>query len=99
MAALVLLTVGLYKVLGPGPSSSGEASIDSVAVLPFENVGGDPETEYLSDGITESLINSLAKLSNLRVVPRGSAFRYNGRTVDAQTAGRSFRCGPWSPDG
>ncbi len=91
LAALVLLTVGLYKVLGPGPISSGKASIDSVAVLPFENVGGDPETEYLSDGITESLINSLAKLSNLRVVPRGSAFHYKGRTVDAQTAGRELQ--------
>ncbi len=50
--------------------------IDSMAVLPFANASADPETEYLSDGITESLINRLSQIPGLRVVPRSIAFRY-----------------------
>jgi TolB-like protein/Flp pilus assembly protein TadD len=55
--------------------------IDSIVVLPFENTSADPEGEYLSDGISESLINSLSRLPRLRVVPRGVAFGYKGRSV------------------
>jgi len=69
---------------------SGER-IDSVAVLPFVNVGADPNTEYLSDGISESLINSLSQSSNLKVMSRDSAFRYKGRETDAQTVGRELK--------
>jgi serine/threonine protein kinase/Tfp pilus assembly protein PilF len=50
--------------------------IDSLAVLPFVNVGGDPNSEYLADGISESLINSLSQLPNLKVIARNSVFRY-----------------------
>jgi serine/threonine-protein kinase len=64
--------------------------IDSVAVLPLVNVGGDPETEYLSDGITDSLINRLAQLPGVKVIARSSAFRYKGRDVDARTVGREL---------
>lgn len=53
--------------------------IDSVVVLPFENCSGDPELEYLSQGIAESLMNSLSALPSLKVVPRGTAFRYKGK--------------------
>ena len=49
--------------------------IDSLAVLPFANAGGDPNAEYLSDGITENLINSLSQLPKLRVTARSLAFR------------------------
>jgi TolB-like protein len=62
--------------------------IDSIAVLPFMNVNA--KSEYLSDGITESLITSLAQLTNLRVTSRNSAFRYKGREVNAQTVGRDL---------
>jgi DNA-binding winged helix-turn-helix (wHTH) protein/tetratricopeptide (TPR) repeat protein len=65
-------------------------AIDSIAVLPFVNVKADPKNEYLCDGITESLITSLAQLTNLRVTSRNSAFRYKGRHFDAQTAGREL---------
>jgi serine/threonine-protein kinase len=65
-------------------------SIDSVAVLPFVNVGGDTGTEYLSDGITESLINSLSQLPNLKVIARSSVFRYKGKEIDPQTVGREL---------
>jgi serine/threonine protein kinase/Flp pilus assembly protein TadD len=69
---------------------AGGQSIDSVAVLPFVNVGGDTNTEYLSDGITESLINSLSQLPNLKVIARSSVFRYKGREIDPQTVGREL---------
>src|ERR1022692_640025 len=73
----------------PGKPSSRK--IDSLAVMPFENTGGDPETEYLSDGITESIINSLSQIPKLRVVPRGTVFRYKGRELDHQRVGRDLK--------
>jgi eukaryotic-like serine/threonine-protein kinase len=66
-------------------------AIDSLAVLPFENATGDPDSEYLSDGITEALINRLSQTSGLRVVPRSTAFRYKGRLVDPDKAGRQLK--------
>lgn len=65
-------------------------TIDSVAVLPFVNASGDPNAEYLSDGITESLINSLSLLPNLKVMSRDSAFRYKGKDADARTVGHAL---------
>lgn len=62
-------------------------TIDSLAVLPFANLSGDPEMEYLSDGITDTLINSFSQLRKLRVVPRGLMFRYKGQEVDPQRVG------------
>ena len=70
-------------------SSSGKHSkaIDSLAILPFENASGDPETEYLSDGIAETLINTLAQLRKIRIVPRSLAFRHRGPGVDPLSVG------------
>ncbi len=65
-------------------------TIDSLLVLPFVNASGDPEMEYLSDGITEAIMNSLAQLPKLRVLPRNTAFRYKGREADAQGVGREL---------
>jgi eukaryotic-like serine/threonine-protein kinase len=64
--------------------------IDSVAVLPFENTGGDPEREYLSDGITGNLINTLATVPKLRVMAQSTVFRYKGKEIDPQTIGREL---------
>jgi serine/threonine protein kinase/tetratricopeptide (TPR) repeat protein len=64
---------------------------DSIAVFPFENSGRNPDKEYLSDGITETIINSLARLRRLRVVPRTTMFRYRDRAVDPIQAGRELR--------
>jgi TolB-like protein/Tfp pilus assembly protein PilF len=64
--------------------------IDSLVVLPFINASGDPEMEYLSDGISEAIMNSLAQLPKLRVLPRNTAFRYKGRDADAQSVGREL---------
>ena len=64
--------------------------IDSLAVLPFENASGDPEHEYLSDGITGSLINILATLPKLRVMAHSTVSRYKARGVDPQAVGREL---------
>jgi eukaryotic-like serine/threonine-protein kinase len=82
-SAVVLLAVaglsfGAYRWM---TSSSGSA-IDSLAVLPFTNVTADPNTEYLSDGLTESLISSLSQLPNLAVRPRSAVFRYKSKDLD-----------------
>jgi len=61
--------------------------IDSLAILPFDTVGDDPDDQYLSEGIAESIINRMSRLSGLRVVPRASAFRYNGDNIDLAVVG------------
>lgn len=87
-AGAIILAVALgYYLYSP---RSGEA-IDSVAVLPFVNVSGNPDAEYLSDGISDSIINSLSQLPGLkRVISLNSAQRYKGQQVDAQTVGREL---------
>jgi eukaryotic-like serine/threonine-protein kinase len=69
---------------------SGGETIDSVAVLPFVNASADPNMEYLSDGITESLINSLSQLPHLKVMSRDSVFMYKGKQTDARTVGSAL---------
>jgi eukaryotic-like serine/threonine-protein kinase len=64
--------------------------IDSLAVLPFENASGDPDHEYLSDGITGSLINILARLPKLRVMAQSTVFRYKRHDIDPQAIGREL---------
>jgi TolB-like protein len=63
-------------------------SIDSLAILPFVNEGDDPETEYLSEGITESIINTLSLFPKLKVVARSIVFRYRDKDIHPQEAGR-----------
>jgi TolB-like protein/Tfp pilus assembly protein PilF len=86
LGVLLLAAAGAWLFY---PAGSADA-IDSIAVLPFANVSGDPETEYLSDGIADSLINSLSRLGKLRVVPRSTVFRYKGQDVDPQAIGREL---------
>ncbi|MCY0541608.1 hypothetical protein OVW21_26640, partial [Klebsiella pneumoniae] len=64
------------------PSNAGR--INSVAILPFTNTSGNPEMEYLSDGISESLINNLSQVPGLRVIARSSSFKYKGKESDLQ---------------
>jgi eukaryotic-like serine/threonine-protein kinase len=70
--------------------SGRTAQIDSIAVLPFTNVSGDSSTDYLSDGITESLMASLTHVPELKVKSRNSVFRYKGKDVDVQKAGNEL---------
>ena len=70
--------------------NSNHASINSVAVLPFANASGDPNAEYLSDGLTEGVINRLSGLPNLKVISRTSAFRYKQRDIDPQKVAKEL---------
>jgi serine/threonine-protein kinase len=69
---------------------SSRIAIDSIAVLPLVNANNDPSTDFLSDGITESLINSLSQIPELRVMARSTAFRYKGQELDPQKIGREL---------
>ena len=74
---------------GTGPRT--EIPEKSIAVLPFENATHNADTEYLSDGISEALINSLSELQQLKVIARSTAFRYKGKQVDPQAVGRELK--------
>ena len=66
------------------------ASIDSLAVLPFVNAGGGADAEYLCDGLTDSLIDNLSELPNLKVMSHSAVFRYKGKETDPRTVGREL---------
>jgi serine/threonine-protein kinase len=89
LAVIAVLAVAgwLYFVQGTGRAKG----LGSVAVLPFVNASNDPNTEYLSDGITESLISTLSQLPNLRVMARDTVFSYKGQLVDPRKAGRDLK--------
>ena len=70
--------------------SNSHVPIKSVAVLPFANASGDPNLEYLSDGITEDVIDRLSSLPNLRVISRTSAFRYKGRDIEPEKVAKEL---------
>lgn len=69
---------------------SANAGPQSVAVLPFDNRTGDPNLAYLTDGVTEALINDLSHIPSLRVIARGSVSKYRGSKMDARTAGKEL---------
>lgn len=84
----------LRAIVGSGAGAAVSAppskAFDSIAVLPFTNTKGDPDTEYLCDGITESILNSLARITQLRVTPRSTVFRYKAPDTDPQAVGREL---------
>src|SRR5207244_11104647 len=90
--AILLLLFGLNvgNVRDSLFGGASQARIESIAVLPFSNLSNDPKTEYLSDGLTESLINSLSQLPNLAVMSRNTVFRYKGQASDPQKVGRDL---------
>jgi TolB-like protein/DNA-binding SARP family transcriptional activator/Tfp pilus assembly protein PilF len=101
VAAALLVGVGLAAFFGArwmlsvrdSRHASTSASIDelpSIAVLPFTNMSGDPEQEYFSDGLTDSLITDLSKLRNLIVIARQSVFTYKATPVDVRQVGRDL---------
>ncbi len=83
IVAAIALGLWLFKNRSLSRSTNA-APIESIAVLPFLNESGNPEMEYLSDGMTESLINGLSQLPKLNVKARSSVFRYKGKEVDLQ---------------
>src|SRR6266568_5835967 len=70
---------------------SAELPAKSIAVLPFDNQNRDPDTDYLSDGIPESISNSLSQLPNLKVMSRNSVFHYKGKDTDAQAVAKELK--------
>ena len=86
---LVMATGGLGYWLF-SDRAAGNNPIESIAVMPFANESGNPEVDYLSDGMTETLITSLSQLPNLNVKPRSSVFRYKGKETPAQTIGKEL---------
>ena len=90
VAAGALAVAGAASLLLP-VARTPTAYTDSIAVLPIANQSGNPEWEYVTDGITECLINNLSQFPKLKVIARTTAFRYKGRNVDPQQAGRELK--------
>jgi serine/threonine protein kinase/Tfp pilus assembly protein PilF len=96
------LRVDLQRLITPGSVISpvaplrrhrGDRPVTSIAILPLVNTSADSETEHVSDGITENIINSLSHLPKLRVMARSTVFRYKGSGVDPITVGRELNVG------
>ena len=93
LAAVLIVTVaGLYfrGLNGAGSTTPTGRPISSIAVLPFANDSGDPEIEYVSDGLTESLINNLSQLPNMKVTASSSVFHYKGQDIDPRSVGHNL---------
>jgi eukaryotic-like serine/threonine-protein kinase len=81
----MVVVAGIYFALHRRPA------IHSIAVLPFENSSGNQQSEYLSDGITETTINTLSQIPDLRVMARSTVFRFKGRNQDPQKIGKELK--------
>jgi serine/threonine protein kinase len=90
LAVLVAATIVAYIAYSRYAGARRAGTIRSVAVLPFVNKTNDADSEYLSEGISESLINSLSQLPGLKVIARNSSFKYKGPDVDQQEAARAL---------
>ena len=88
--AALLLMGGFfgYRYFAPGAGQ-----INSIAVMPFANASGDPNMDYLSDGVTESIINSLSRLTQLKVMASSTMFRFKGRESNPQAVGKELGVG------
>jgi class 3 adenylate cyclase len=93
--------VRAYRMVLDGTSSSEVAGLrladkPAVAVLPFENMSGDPEPVYFSDGITEDIITELSRFRDLMVIARNTSFSFLGKSMDVHEIGRVLGAGTWS---
>ena len=91
VAVVVLVGLGVYQLAFR--SGMRGKPIESLAVLPLINVGGDADVEYLSDGITETIISKLSQVSSLRVMARSTVFAYKGKDIDPRKVGRELGVG------
>jgi serine/threonine-protein kinase len=87
LVAGALAAFGIWSYLH---ARSSEVAVESIAVIPFANQSNDPGVEWISDGLTESIINNLTQLPNLKVIARSSVFRYKGKEVDPLAVGREL---------
>jgi eukaryotic-like serine/threonine-protein kinase len=91
--AAVLLAMAAAGAIYFLRGRSDAQKITSIAVLPFVNATADPNNEYLSDGLTESLIGSLSQLPNLKVMARSTVFRFKGKEDDPRQIGQALKVG------
>ncbi|HEY0657584.1 MAG TPA: protein kinase [Pyrinomonadaceae bacterium] len=87
---MVLALIGAGSWFFFNRAAIGNKQIESIAVMPFVNESGNADIDYLSDGMTETLISSLSQLPNLNIKPRSLVFRYKGREADSQTIGKDL---------
>jgi TolB-like protein len=91
IAVAVLVALNAGSIRNRSAHSGANGPVQSLAVLPFTDETGDAQLEYLDDGLTESLINGLSRLPQLKVMSRNAVFRYKGKNVDAQAAGNALK--------
>ncbi|MCA1617585.1 MAG: hypothetical protein LC729_04125, partial [Acidobacteria bacterium] len=91
LISLIVIAAGIAGISAYLRARNSEVAIESIAVLPFVNQNNDQNTEYLSDGIPESIINSLSQLPNLKVMSRNSVFHYKGKDMDAQAVAKELK--------
>src|SRR5207248_3275869 len=90
LITLAVMALGIVGLSAYWYARNTEVAIESIAVLPFTNQNHDPDSEYLSDGVTESIIDSLTQLPNLKVSARSSVFRYKGKETDPLAVGKEL---------
>lgn len=90
IAGVLAVTVISGLLVRKARSKPSPKAIESVAVLPFTNLTNDPDLDYLSDGITEGLINHLSQLPRLKIIAHNSVFHYKGKEVDAREVGKAL---------
>jgi TolB-like protein/Flp pilus assembly protein TadD len=93
LVSIGLFFLGRYTAASRTESSANNLAEKSIAVLPFDNQNSDPDTDYLCDGIPESVINSLSQLPKLKVMSRNSVFHYKGKEIDPQTVAKELKVG------
>src|SRR5262249_11688423 len=90
LALVIVVATGITGLIMYRHAKTTERAIESIAVLPFANQNKDPEIDYLADGLTESTINSLTQVPNLKVIARTTVFRYKGKEIDPFKAGQEM---------
>jgi serine/threonine-protein kinase len=90
VAALVIAGLAAFGAWSYFHARTTEVAVESIAVIPFANENNDPSADWISDGLTESIINNLTQLPNLKVIARSSVFRYKGKEVDPVAVGNEL---------
>jgi eukaryotic-like serine/threonine-protein kinase len=93
LAGAVVFALLIVALVGGRWFNRSRGDIESIAVLPFVNTSGDPDVEYLSDGITEGIINGLSQLPQMRVMARSTVFHYKGHDPDPLKVGHDLAVG------
>ena len=90
VVVLIVIAAVAFGIRSYLHAENTEVAVESIAVIPFVNQDNDPSSEWISDGLTESIINNLTQLPNLKVIARSSVFRYKGKQVDPLAVGKEL---------